>query len=467
MKNIDSKTNKQKLFVSCFQTEFPGCKVLNRAMIKTVCEKHGLTWPSFIILNEDLKVGRGIFTVPVFDKKGNITIPKVTEADIDSIQPNKTTNPKVKPNKVKKVRQPKNIQPSIPSVYSIPSPEVSSEIIDEPIEMNIAPVLPEVKRQKISITELENDRSVSFIPPVDENFVQWGECSTLIKIFKSDMFFPTFITGLSGNGKTFMVQQVGAICKKEVIRVNITIETDEDDLIGGFRLINGETVWHNGPVVEAMLRGAILLLDEIDLASNKIMCLQPILEGNGIYIKKTGRFIRPASGFNIVATANTKGKGSESGRFIGTNILNEAFLERFCITMEQEYPDTSKEIEILSKTITSIVNRDLKVDENEFIENLVTWANTIRDSFKQNIVDEIITTRRLIHILKMFTFLKNRKKSITYGVSRFDEEIKTTFIDLYSKIDKMFGEVEEENININTEVEKTEDPSILTSQIPW
>jgi len=247
------------------------------------------------------------------------------------------------------------------------------------------------------------------------------------------MFYPTFITGLSGNGKTFGVEQACAQLGRELIRVNITIETDEDDLIGGFRLVDGATVWHNGPVIEALERGAILLLDEIDLASNKILCLQSILEGNGVFLKKIGRFVRPSVGFNVIATANTKGKGSDDGRFIGTNVLNEAFLERFPVTFEQDYPSPTVESKILNG-----VAAKLDVHDYEFCKRLVDWGDIIRKTFYDGGVEEIISTRRLVHIVRAFSIFKDKAKAIQVCVNRFDDETKQSFIELYDKVDADF-----------------------------
>ena len=270
----------------------------------------------------------------------------------------------------------------------------------------------------------------NLIPDVDPNFVKFGNFQDIKKIIQSKLFYPTFITGLSGNGKTFGVEQACAQLKREVVRVNITIETDEDDLIGGFRLVNGATVWHNGPVIEALERGAILLLDEIDLASNKILCLQSILEGNGIFLKKIGRFVRPARGFNIFATANTKGKGSDDGRFIGTNVLNEAFLERFPVTFEQDYPSPSVETKILNAIATS-----LKVKDLEFMKKLVDWADIIRKTFYDGGVEDIISTRRLIHVVRAYSIFGDKLKAIKMCLNRFDEETKQSFLELYDKVD--------------------------------
>jgi len=270
----------------------------------------------------------------------------------------------------------------------------------------------------------------NLVPSKDPNFVPFGNFPDVKKIIQSGIFYPTFITGLSGNGKTLGIEQACAALKRELIRVNITIETDEDDLIGGFRLVNGETVWHNGPVIEALERGAILLLDEVDLASNKILCLQSVLEGKGLFLKKTGRYVERRPGFNIFATANTKGKGSEDGRFIGTNVLNEAFLERFALTFEQEYPTVATETKILEKAATS-----LAVLDKEFCSHLANWADIIRRTFNDGGVDEVISTRRLVHIVRAFAIWQDRMKAIKVCTNRFDEETKQSFIELYDKID--------------------------------
>ena len=273
----------------------------------------------------------------------------------------------------------------------------------------------------------------NLVPEQDNTFVKFGPFNDLKNIIKSKQFYPTFITGLSGNGKTFGVEQVCAQLKRELIRVNITIETDEDDLIGGFRLIDGNTVWHNGPVIEALERGAILLLDEIDLASNKILCLQPILEGKGIFLKKIGRFIQPAAGFNVVATANTKGKGSDDGRFIGTNVLNEAFLERFPVTFEQEYPPVSVEKKILGG-----IASQLGVTDTDFIARLVDWGDIIRKTFYDGGIEEIISTRRLVHIVRAYSIFNDKAKAIQVCINRFDDETKQAFLELYDKVDADF-----------------------------
>ena len=268
------------------------------------------------------------------------------------------------------------------------------------------------------------------IPKKDPLFVAHGHFGDLVKVIQSRKFYPVFETGESGTGKTYMTEQACAKLKREFIRVNITVETDEDDLLGHYALIDGNTVWQDGPVVIAMERGAVLLLDEIDLASNKVMCLQPILEGKGVYLKKVNRMVKPADGFTVVATANTKGKGSEDGRFVFTNILNEAFLERFPITMEVGYPSAQTEKKIVNKVLDS-----LGVNDSDFAEKLVNWANAIRKTFYDGGIDEVIATRRLVHISNAFAIFRDRMKAIEMCVNRFDEDTKTSFLDLYSKID--------------------------------
>jgi len=282
----------------------------------------------------------------------------------------------------------------------------------------------------------------NLVPAVDETFFKFGNFADIKKVIQSKQFYPTFITGLSGNGKTFSVEQACAQLGRELIRVNITIETDEDDLIGGFRLVDGATVWHNGPVIEALERGAILLLDEIDLASNKILCLQSVLEGNGVFLKKIGRFVRPARGFNILATANTKGKGSDDGRFIGTNVLNEAFLERFPVTFEQAYPSVNNEIKLLGLHADRV-----GVNDDEFVKKLVDWADIIRKTFYDGGIEELISTRRLVHILRAYSIFKNKQKAIQVCINRFDDETKQSFLELYDKVDADFEMDKKEDEN--------------------
>ena len=286
----------------------------------------------------------------------------------------------------------------------------------------------------------------NLIPEKDATFVKFGPFNDLKKIVQSKLFYPAFITGLSGNGKTLSVEQACAQLGRELIRVNITIETDEDDLIGGFRLVNGETVWHNGPVIEALQRGAVLLLDEIDLASNKILCLQSILEGKGVFLKKIGKWITPAKGFNVLATANTKGKGSDDGRFIGTNVLNEAFLERFPVTFEQSYPTVKTEQKILENTA-----EQLGVDDVDFCKHLVDWGDIIRKTFYDGGIEEIISTRRLVHIIRAYSIFNDKAKAIQVCVNRFDDETKQAFMELYDKVDAEFvNSIEEDGERVYT-----------------
>jgi len=272
----------------------------------------------------------------------------------------------------------------------------------------------------------------NLVPDKDPTYVPFGNFSDVKKIIKSGIFYPTFITGLSGNGKTFSVEQACAQLGRELVRVNITIETDEDDLIGGFRLVDGATVWHNGPVVEALERGAILLLDEVDLASNKILCLQSILEGKGVFLKKINKYVNVTDGFNVFATANTKGKGSDDGRFIGTNVLNEAFLERFAVTFEQCYPNPTTEQKILDG-VSSTLDMQESLDTT-FCKNLVDWAEIIRKTFAEGGIDEVISTRRLVHIIRAYSIFGNESKALSVCLNRFDNDTKQSFLDLFDKL---------------------------------
>ena len=332
-------------------------------------------------------------------------------------------------------------------------PEIGANVADAKVAF--VPMATEEKKEvalATNVIEFPKNETESYVPTRVGNYVKFGHYADVKTIKKSGQFYPIFITGLSGNGKTMMIEQVHADLKKELFRVNITIETDEDDLIGHYALIDGKTVWQDGPVVLAMERGGTLLLDEVDLASNKIMCLQPVLEGNPLLIKKEGRIVRPKTGFTVMATANTKGKGSEDGRFIGTNILNEAFLERFPITVEQEYPSISVEKKIINKLMTS-----LNCLDEEFSAKLVDWADLIRKTFYDGGVDEIIATRRLVHIVHAFSIFKDRMKAIAMCVARFDDQTKDTFMDLYSKLDdkvSMPSDEEENEISESTETEE-------------
>ena len=308
-------------------------------------------------------------------------------------------------------------------VVQMPKPAavIQSQPQPEPVAVAAAKVLSQAKLA----VEIEN-----LVPAKDSTYVPFGFYRDLVNIVKSGMFYPTFICGLSGNGKTMMVEQVCAKLKREAIRVNISIETDEDDLIGGNTLVDGNVVYREGPVLTAMKRGAILILDEIDRGSNKLMCLQAILEGKPYFNKKTGEVITPASGFNVIATANTKGRGSDDGKFMGAQVLDEAFLERFAITVEQEYPSSAQEKKI-------VLNKMEVADcvDDEFADKLVLWADVIRKTFYEGGIDELVSTRRLEHIVKAYAMFKDRLKAIQLCVNRFDTDTKSAFIDLYTKVD--------------------------------
>ena len=358
----------KKKFVDLAAAKYGEGATLAMSDVTSIREEHGLGWPSWFV-RPPYRVGRGLFKLPV---------------EGESITP----------------------------------------IISKPI------VRESVVEETEAVMAYHNPTE-SLVPDKDPLYVPFGHFTDIYSIVKSGMYYPAFVTGLSGNGKTFMIEQACAKAKREFFRVNITVETDEDDLLGHYALIDGNTVWQDGPVVKAMERGAVLLLDEIDLASSKIMCLQPVLEGNGVFLKKVNRFVAPSKGFTVLATANTKGKGSEDGRFIGTNILNEAFLERFPITVEQEYPSMSVERKILDKVFAS-----LDVEAGDFSERLVTWADIIRKTFYEGGIDEIIATRRLVHIANAFAIFGDRKKAIEMCIARFDEDTKTSFLDLYTKVDE-------------------------------
>jgi len=351
-----------------------GSETVTKQQIASVAEENGIPSPTWIFSNKDLRVSRGLYRIPGTGKSKPTKQKKKVETATASFQPNQVVS---------------------------------------------------------SLSVETTGFSENLIPDKDGLFVPFGNFKTVKQVIQSKMFYPVFVTGLSGNGKTFSVEQACAQTKREVIRVNFTVETDEDDLIGGFRLVNGETKFFKGPVIKAMERGAVLLLDEIDLGNPaKIMCLQSILEGKGYFIKKTGEYIKPTSGFTVVATANTKGKGSDDGRFIGTNILNEAFLERFPVTFEQDYPSVAIEIKILESVFD-----DLGVKDKEFVKKLVDWADIIRKTFYDGGVDEIISTRRLVHIAKAFSIFGDRMTAIEMCTNRFDDDTKQSFMELYSKID--------------------------------
>ena len=379
---------------------------ITRAEIQHIVAEYNLSWPSWV---QKLKESRGVYYLP--DLKGVYGGVDLTTRMNSDLRLNAEDSAKV---------------------FQVAADSVAQ----------MAP-------SAIGVTEPQE----SYVPEKFEGYVPWGNFNTVKEVIKSGIFYPMFITGLSGNGKTLMVSEVCSRLKREYVRANITVETDEDDLIGGFRLLNGETVWHDGPVVTAMKRGALLLLDEIDLASNKIMCLQPILEGSSIYLKKIGKWVHPAPGFNVIATANTKGQGSDDGRFIGTNVMNESFLERFPVTIEQSYPTNKIEEKIL---VNELAKHD-KV-EGEFVGNLVKWADVIRKTFYEGGVDEIISTRRLVHIVNAFSIFDDKLKAISMCISRFDTETKESFLDLYSKVDAgvSVDEIMAENSAVDVDDEEEE-----------
>ena len=411
MKTMTSKEKKQAFLDACmdkFESDSNGDHILTIDQLKDVASTFGMKYaPQWIVKNPANKVGKGLFKLPALGE--------------------------------------------VVSVHA-------SRLVQAAEQYEPAP-----KTQKIENTETKTEAAYvvssltgNIVPEKDPNFVTFGDYSSVKSIIASKKFYPIFITGLSGNGKTLGVTQACAEKKREMIRVNITIETDEDDLLGGYRLRDGQTVWQNGPVIEAMERGAVLLLDEIDLASNKIMCLQPILEGNGVFVKKINKFVKPALGFTVVATANTKGKGSEDGQFIGTNVLNEAFLERFPITFEQKYPSVKIETKIISKMLETENAKD-----DEYATNLVNWADIIRKTYSEGGVDEIISTRRLVHIAKAYSIFRNKLKAVEVCTNRFDDDTKQSFIDLYTKIDSGVNPEElmskESDEPIADEVEADED----------
>jgi len=318
------------------------------------------------------------------------------------------------------------------------------------LEAVILPFRDEQHKENVSVASsvqsVLNDEV--YVPSLDLTYVKWGHYKDIEAIIKSGIFYPVYIAGLSGNGKTMMVEQACAKTNRQYVRVQITPETDEDDLIGGFRLVNGETVFSEGPVIKAMKQGAILLIDEIDRGSNKIMCLQGVLEGKPVMIKKTGQVVKPAKGFNVISTANTKGKGSDDGRFVAATIIDEAFLERFTITMEQPYPTLATE----KRIIINHMNKFGATDE-EFATLLAQWSETIRKTYDDDGIDELISTRRLCHIVQTFSIFNDRKKAIELCVNRFDQDTKEAFLDLYSKVDGTVGDSSEVTTEANEQLD--------------
>ena len=375
----------RNVFLGAVKSVLGDIATIDRQQILNVCAKKKTPYPNWLTLDPNLRAGRGMYSLV------NV----------------RASGPKIKNEKtVKTVLAP--VMPTVPTA-AINSAEMA-----------------------IAAINLNIPSAVNLVPEKAKGYVPFGHFADVRTIIKSGRFYPMYITGLSGNGKTMLVEQVCSQESRECVRVNITIETDEDDLIGGFRLLDGKTVWQNGPVVVAMERGAVLLLDEVDLGSNKLMCLQPILEGKPIYLKKINKVITPMPGFTVVATANTKGKGSDDGRFIGTNVMNEAFLERFSITLEQEYPALSVEQKILTNVLASF-----NIEDTEFAEKLVSWADVVRKSFFEGAISEIISTRRLVHICEAYSIFKqNREKAIQLCLNRFDVDTKNAFMDLYKKLDE-------------------------------
>ena len=370
---------------------------VSKTDLSDIADSVDMAFPHWITRVPTYKVGRGTWFVPVDDNTAS-TVKAKAPVKVES-------------------GSPESAGKADDSVVISADEIVKAAVVDD------RPTMVEMTKGTTSV--------VTNVPDKDPLFVPFGNFSDVESIFKSNMFYPVYVTGLSGNGKTFMIEQAAAKASRELFRVNITVETDEDDLLGGFRLVNGETVWFDGPVVEAMRKGALLLLDEVDLASTKIMCLQPVLEGKGVFLKKINELVECAPGFNIVATANTKGKGDDTGNFIGAGVLNEAFLERFPITVEQEYPTNAVEKKILGKVFDK-----LNISDNEFIDKLVSWADIIRKTYVEGAIDELITTRRLVHISNAYSiFNMDRMKAITMCVNRFDDETKTAMTDLYTKVD--------------------------------
>jgi midasin (ATPase involved in ribosome maturation) len=373
-----TNTVNRDVFINAAREMFGEISVITRKDISEVCDRYNLTFPTWLTNVPALRVSRGTYT-------------------LEKIVPNKKIN--------------------------LPRPVLPQE------NMEVV--------HAVAAVQLNVPAPIDYTPAKVGGYVPFGNFSDVRAIIKSNKFYPVYITGLSGNGKTMMVDQVCAAEKRELIRVNITIETDEDDLIGGFRLVDGRTVWQNGPVVTAMERGAILLLDEVDLGSNKLMCLQPVLEGKAIFLKKISKIITPVAGFSVIATANTKGKGSDDGRFIGANVMNEAFLERFSITLEQEYPNNKTEEKILNNVLNAS-----GLDDKDFVSKLVAWADITRKSFADGAISEIISTRRLVHICEAFDiFDRNRKKAIELCINRFDFDTKSAFMDLYMKLDETLNPI--------------------------
>ena len=385
MKSVDKTP-----FLNAIATELGDVTTVTRKQVFDIMAKYGLKDPLWLTKNDSVRIGRGLY-----------------------------------------------------SLENLPTAKAEKVM---PVVKRVTP--PVESRVDMSVGVIGASDNIDLVPTKASGYVPFGHFADIRSIVKSNRFYPTYVTGLSGNGKTMMIEQICAQEKRELVRANITRETDEDDLIGGFRLIDGKTVWQNGPVVIAMERGAILLLDEVDLGDAKLMCLQPVLEGKPIYLKKINKVITPAAGFNVMATANTKGKGSDDGRFIGTNVMNEAFLERFSITFEQEYPSAKTEAKIVANVLA-----ENGINDNDFVDKLVTWAEVIRKSFYEGAVSDIISTRRLVHIAEAFgIFGQNREKAIRLCLNRFDVDTKNSFMDLYMKLDETVAPKDEPKVDDKQEV---------------
>lgn len=381
-KTVENQKQEQETFLNALVARYAGRQV-TRKHIKSICKSEKISFPYWYIKRNDLKIRHGVYSVP--SSVEGFVFPSISEK-------------KERKAKIKRFVPLAQVQPQ-------PSPTIDSA------------------QYAVALAE-------SFVPRHDPLYVKFGYYKDLKAIIDTGRFYPVFISGLSGNGKTFMVEQVCAELGRDLFRVNITVETDEDDLLGGFRLIDGCTKWFDGPVVKAMKAGAVLLLDEVDLASTKILCLQPVLEGKGIFLKKINQFIHPAPGFTVISTANTKGQGSDTGKFVGANLLNEAFLERFPITFEQDYPSASVEGNILSKVLESF-----NIEDSVYVQLLTTWAELIRRTYKEEAVTEVISTRRLVHICNAYAIFGDKKKALELCLNRFDETVKESFTELYNTLE--------------------------------
>jgi|SanBayMetagenome_1026888.scaffolds.fasta_scaffold03943_1 hypothetical protein len=404
-----SKSLDRNAFLNAVAKEYGDISVITRQEILHICDKYNLKRPVWLTKDDTRRVGRGQYSL--------------TDG-ATAVAP-------------KSKRKTADIASAVPVVQLDEASNAAQ------MQMAAAAVIP---------LHAAVNQGIDLVPTKAKGYVPFGHFNDVRMIIKSGKFYPTYVTGLSGNGKTMMIEQIAAQENRELVRANITKETDEDDLIGGFRLVDGKTVWQNGPVIVAMERGAILLLDEVDLGDAKLMCLQPVLEGKPIYLKKINRVVTPAPGFNILATANTKGKGSDDGRFIGTNVMNEAFLERFSITFEQEYPPLKTEAKILNNVLGAS-----GIEDKDFANKLVNWADMIRKAFYDGAVSDIISTRRLVHICEAFViFGQDREKAIKLCLNRFDVDTKNGFMDLYMKLDETINPKPAEDETITKIVDNEE-----------